>query len=207
MKPLTIKPIETRFTGYRFRSRLEARWAVFFETLGLQWEYEPEGFELSDGRWYLPDFRVRAAGGIEQWYEVKPTAGSDDRKLDRLADDLRQARVEKFHAKTLVGDPVAWFANDPNACVCPRCGSVHGGQTEVAHAGDLVVLYCWPCDITTTCGGGHDTEQGLLAPGTPHKGFVLLKPDDWRSAMRKVREAAKAARSARFEHGEKGIAR
>ncbi|MDR3571756.1 MAG: hypothetical protein P4L81_06215 [Candidatus Pacebacteria bacterium] len=51
-----IKAIETSYKGYRFRSRLEARWAVFFETLGVEWKYEPEGFELSDGTRYLPDF-------------------------------------------------------------------------------------------------------------------------------------------------------
>jgi hypothetical protein len=33
--------------GYRFRSRLEARWAVFFDVAGIPWQYEPEGFDLS----------------------------------------------------------------------------------------------------------------------------------------------------------------
>ncbi len=51
-----IKPIETRYAGYRFRSRAEARWAVFFDHLGIQWEYEPEGYELPGGIRYLPDF-------------------------------------------------------------------------------------------------------------------------------------------------------
>ena len=54
-----IRPIETIYNGYRFRSRLEARWAVFFDALGIQYEYEPEGFKLSDGTMYLPDFRIR----------------------------------------------------------------------------------------------------------------------------------------------------
>ena len=45
-----------KFRGYLFRSRLEARWAVFFDALGIQWEYEPEGIVLSDGTHYLPDF-------------------------------------------------------------------------------------------------------------------------------------------------------
>ena len=57
-----IQAIETEYNGYRFRSRLEARWAVFFDALGVDYEYEPEGFELPDGRWYLPDFRVRCYG-------------------------------------------------------------------------------------------------------------------------------------------------
>ena len=50
-----IKPIETHWRGYRFRSRLEARWAVFMDHLGVEWVYEPEGFSLRSG-YYLPDF-------------------------------------------------------------------------------------------------------------------------------------------------------
>jgi hypothetical protein len=52
----SIKPIETVYNGYRFRSRLEARWAVFFDALDVKYEYEPEGFQLSNGSLYLPDF-------------------------------------------------------------------------------------------------------------------------------------------------------
>lgn len=65
-----IKAIETEYKGYRFRSRLEARWAVFFANFGLDWEYEKEGFELPSGR-YLPDFWVRWGPCFEAWVEVK----------------------------------------------------------------------------------------------------------------------------------------
>lgn len=54
-----IKAIETVYNGYRFRSRLEARWAVFFDSVGIKYLYEPEGFEIDspDGLLrYLPDF-------------------------------------------------------------------------------------------------------------------------------------------------------
>ena len=54
---MTIKAIETEYKGYRFRSRLEARWAVFFDACGFRWDYEPEGYEV-DGVKYLPDFRL-----------------------------------------------------------------------------------------------------------------------------------------------------
>ena len=50
-----FKAIETVYKNYRFRSRAEARHAVFFETLGIKYQYEPEGFD-SEGTWYLPDF-------------------------------------------------------------------------------------------------------------------------------------------------------
>lgn len=45
---MTIQAIETKYNGYRFRSRLEARWAVFFDTLGIRYEYEKEGYDLHD---------------------------------------------------------------------------------------------------------------------------------------------------------------
>jgi len=53
---MDIKPIETAYNGYRFRSRLEARWAVFFDALGVEYQYEPEGYDLGEAGYYLPDF-------------------------------------------------------------------------------------------------------------------------------------------------------
>lgn len=64
-----IKPIETVYSGYRFRSRLEARWAVFFNALNIPYEYEKEGFDLGGGVWYLPDFWLPTENC---WIEIKP---------------------------------------------------------------------------------------------------------------------------------------
>jgi hypothetical protein len=72
MNQAMIKPIQTRYAGYLFRSRLEARWAVFFDALKLKWEYEPEGFELPSGKRYLPDFRIMLRHG-PLWVEIKPS--------------------------------------------------------------------------------------------------------------------------------------
>jgi hypothetical protein len=68
---MSIQPIETSYAGYRFRSRLEARWAVAFDYLHIPWQYEPEGFVLPDGTKYLPDFWLP---GEELWVEVKGQA-------------------------------------------------------------------------------------------------------------------------------------
>lgn len=67
-KTLEHKIIETVFDGYKFRSRLEARWAVFFKTLGIKYKYETEGFDLPSG-YYLPDFWLPNEGC---WIEIKP---------------------------------------------------------------------------------------------------------------------------------------
>ena len=65
---MALRAIETRYKGCRFRSRLEARWAVFFDSLEMPWVYEKEGFDLGDGVWYLPDFWLPKE---ECWFEVK----------------------------------------------------------------------------------------------------------------------------------------
>jgi hypothetical protein len=64
----TLKAIETSYAGCRFRSRLEARWAVFFDELNIPWEYELQGYTVGDGRNYLPDFWLPNPG---IWVEVK----------------------------------------------------------------------------------------------------------------------------------------
>ncbi len=66
---MTITPLETRYAGHRFRSRLEARWAVFFDALGIPWQYEPQGFQIGNDA-YLPDFYLTQS---RTWVEVKGT--------------------------------------------------------------------------------------------------------------------------------------
>ena len=71
---MEIKAIETVYNGYKFRSRLEARWAVFFDAAGIRYEYEPEGFEVNisgeEKIMYLPDFYLP---DFDVYAEVKPS--------------------------------------------------------------------------------------------------------------------------------------
>lgn len=73
-----IKAIDTRYNNHLFRSRLEARWAVYFDKLSVSWVYEPEGYELPSGR-YLPDFWLPDHG---IYAEVKPEPIKDPRWPD-----------------------------------------------------------------------------------------------------------------------------
>lgn len=59
----------TMYRDTMFRSRLEARWAAFFDLSGWLWEYEP--FDLLG---WTPDFRLQAATPI--LVEVKPITWS-----------------------------------------------------------------------------------------------------------------------------------
>ena len=67
MSKSNIQAIETEYKGWRMRSRLEARWAVYLDATGIRFDYEREGFELPSG-WYLPDFWLP---NEETWAEVK----------------------------------------------------------------------------------------------------------------------------------------
>jgi hypothetical protein len=51
-----MKSIQTQYRDYLFRSRLEARYAVFLDFCHEKWDYEAEGYDLDDGDRYLPDF-------------------------------------------------------------------------------------------------------------------------------------------------------
>lgn len=86
---VAIHAIETHYAGCRFRSRLEARWAVFFDTLGIAWQYEPQGYELPSGR-YLPDFFLPS---INSWYEIKGVEPTDLEAM--LAQELSQATSKR----------------------------------------------------------------------------------------------------------------
>src|SRR4051812_45121011 len=65
---MSIAAIETTYKGKRFRSRLEVRWAMFFDELGIEWEYEPRQFGCPTA-FYVPDFYLP---GHKKFVEVKP---------------------------------------------------------------------------------------------------------------------------------------
>lgn len=64
-----MKAIETEYNGILFRSRLEARWAILFDALKIEWVYEPDCFILSNGQKYTPDFYIPK---YKLYIEVKP---------------------------------------------------------------------------------------------------------------------------------------
>lgn len=96
---MNYTPIETIHNGYRFRSRAEARWSVFFTALGIPYEYEKEGYDL-DGLRYLPDFYLPT---LKAWVEIK---GEEPTLEERLkARCLALATGEEVYI--LAGSP--WF--------------------------------------------------------------------------------------------------
>lgn len=65
-----IEAIPTTYAGITFRSRLEARYAFIFDSLGILWQYEPQPpFNLGAAGWYLPDFYLP---DLAMYVEIKP---------------------------------------------------------------------------------------------------------------------------------------
>jgi hypothetical protein len=93
------------YNGTLYRSHLEARWQIFFDSLEVKARYEPQGFDLGDGIAYLPDFAVFAALGT-LWAEVKPEWDSDPEGVEkwRRFAAMRPGRP-KSRAVLLVGPP------------------------------------------------------------------------------------------------------
>lgn len=154
----TVKPIETHYCGYRFRSRLEARWAVFLDAMQFQWQYEAEGYQLRYG-WYLPDFWLPH---VHMFAEVKGCELSQ-REL-ALAKEL--AKRIRHCVLMLVGPPdfKSYQAFDPD-----------GRQ----------IAYSFDSTLTDRLAHAPESVSGNV-----------------RQFSQTYRQAIKAARSARFEHGE-----
>ena len=182
----TLQPITTLYRGYRFRSRLEARWSVFFQTLGVRWEYEPEGFRLSNGKYYLPDFRVSLAGGrTTLWAEIKPS--DDATELFQLFASQQSDKVALLHQ---IPDPTD---------IGPRSFE---GFTAWYGSGWCVHHKFCICRMCSAIGFEFDGRSDRINCACKKAGDRGKNYDD-----RHILKAYAAARGARFEHGEYGEVR
>ena len=86
-----IASIPTEYSGVRFRSRLEAKWALFFDLIDMKWEYEPNQYHLGDNGdiWYTPDFWLKENG---YFAEAKPVefSGYEKYKCALLAEETNR---------------------------------------------------------------------------------------------------------------------
>lgn len=183
-----IKAIETHYNGYRFRSRAEARWAVFFDAIGMRYQYEPEGYKLANSVYYLPDFYLPDAG---QFFEVKG--------------DLSHISWEEREKAILL-------ANAAGKCVIVGDGNFeltgfipHGFPCS-AHFIENA-LECLPfLGECCSCGTLYFVlEMGFTCPSCGELASIPLgsswSKNDWFANKRYI-DAITKARQARFEHGE-----
>ncbi len=178
--------IPTIYQGIEYRSRLEARWAAFFDLIGWQYTYEP-----LDGHGYIPDFLIH--GDAPLLVEVKPASTLDNyqapigkitRGLVGLTDlDILIVGVDPLPAiesfsttAGLLGEhrfdgtrdfaPGAWFT-------CRACGATGIFHTVGSYHGR-------PC--------GHYDGDGLLGPASRSR----IK-SAWAQATNRVKWHGRAA--------------
>lgn len=249
-------PITTEYNDYRFRSRLEARWAVFFDSLGITYKYEEEGYDLGDGVRYLPDFWLPRH---DCWIEIKKgepsaeelhTAGllaaQSGKWVDIFAGDphpgtfkvialqstrpqhqpslwpyVERAVREKdeglLHILSFARHGLYWrefvplmgkwgnhipheskvpyFQQERLLTVCPQClGLVFGWPGGLLHKYKI---------IECSCGELHDVYTGETERMPDHEGWCHFCEQQGTADHPRLSQAFKAARQARFEHGER----
>ncbi|MFI6491262.1 hypothetical protein [Streptomyces sp. NPDC050564] len=222
-----IQAIETRYAGCRFRSRLEARWAVFFDTLGITWEYEPQGFEnrfwcdcdkpenwkFTNGRQctgkherYLPDFFLP---GTKTWVEVK---GEEGRLLEKAAfyTEMLDWGGQLPGVAESYGNSGGLLVLGPVPRVERRSSApLHSALQH--HKGVCRVFMEFEQSGPSYVGDDgwdHESWADASCGGEyPEPGEYPYTGTTWHTSRRVdtvVQRAYTAARSARFEHGESG---
>jgi hypothetical protein len=66
------EPLAIAYNGYRFKNILEARWAVFFDQLGIAYQYEPQEYIFEETP-YTPTFYLPQHDYVIDIFEEKPT--------------------------------------------------------------------------------------------------------------------------------------
>lgn len=202
-----IKPIETYYNGYRFRSRLEARWAVFFDALGVKYEYEPEGFDLGDGDYYLPDFKVKCHStrgkfghpteGFDLWIEVKGHMSNDDAGKLRKFAGTQHIEVDEENHFT-----IAWWNIENPILVVDRIPDDPIYIDGINDGMNGTNVYAFNYELI-------DGDWFEAYPAADEDGNFYLWGADSNyinmEDMDRVVRAYDMARQARFEHGEKPI--
>lgn len=158
-KVYRIKAIPTEYKGITFRSRLEARWAVFFDALGLDYQYETTTIgvyvsALSGTTRYSPDFWLPQ---LDCWIEIKPPLDSNDeqesdildheyQKVLQLVMETRKKAYLFFSEIGVLDDRTEGaYVIFPNLagnsyqrwCECPKCG-----QLGITYKGIVNQLDC-----------------------------------------------------------------
>jgi len=200
-----MQAIETEWRGFNFRSRLEARYAVMFEKMGMDWRYEIQGFYLGDDRPYLPDFWLPE---LELYVEIKGTSIGDETRA--LLRDFRHPLIlfvglpdpeeeRPFKRPGVDGELYTFSISEDNEI---------GGMPFIAEAHLLRCRECekWVVDVRPKSNKLTTGECRLIDRGNDRQQWGPHCEHGYRARMSrsnsKVKEAVETAKSARFGHGE-----
>lgn len=180
-----IPAIPTVYKGYHFRSRLEARFAVFFDSLDLEWEYEKEGYVLGSLGGYLPDFYLPS---LDYFIEIKGVVSTE---LERHKCERLSELADVFLFDDGLRTESVWYSSDST----PSAIWFSEGRYRDSGAKFLKCDKCGSIDITFD-GWVH------------YSGLCKCYNDDHRNKLGSFHPdiigALNAARSSRFEYGQSG---
>ena len=96
------KPKGKELTKSPYRSKLEAYYAEYLETLRLAgiikgWKHEPEKFQITFGKEptsYIPDFQVTNLDGSIEWHETKFCAYIDKKGKKRTPKQAKEGLLK-----------------------------------------------------------------------------------------------------------------
>lgn len=191
-----LQAIETVYNGRKFRSRLEARWAVFFDAVGIKYEHEPEGFKFVAGKkviCYLPDFYLP---DFDLYVEIKATREKDDGKAELFA----LCSDEPNGVLVCYGQPrdhdyrfiTNWEADDGGGGSYDTDGGEFGSVHFACRRGEKTVRHILIED--NKWGRVFYKTRNVYTTGECPVAGLLLNNCGW---------AEDKAAQARFEHGEK----
>ena len=161
---------------------MEARWAVFMDSMRVKWVYELDGYRLPSGVCYLPDFYLP---DLAAWMEVKNPAA-----VNFAAE---KAKVEGL--VSLTGKP-AYFFDFPPAL--PKYADYEKGQICFLQQGDAAwddgYLWC-ECPQCGQVGFQYDGRADRINCGCRHEGRIAGYDTD------RLQDAFWMASAKRFEKG------
>ena len=211
-----IQPIETKYNGYRFRSRLEARWAVFFDNLGVKYEYEPEGFRIpstySNAKVYLPDFFLL---DFNVYAEVKGSDEQLDADSGKLGDAIDYKSTPMSDTGLILLGPIPYLEGSipyfdilywhKGVCVTKCLFDMPGDSPCFEH--DEFYRELPESDYWNIYNIYAEFDSGAPLPPSCS---VIANYQPWENTcfscgkgyFENINKCYKAARQARFEHGE-----
>lgn len=97
-----MQALETFYNHNRYRSRLEAKWAVYFDQMGVKFDYEPSGFNIGH-KCYLPDFYLTE---LDTYIEVKPESGDRNSVFADMVAMIETGASSIGKCLAVFGDPL-----------------------------------------------------------------------------------------------------
>lgn len=155
---------KTLYNNTFFRSKLEAKWAVFFDLAGIKYQYEPEAFLCEDKSQYTPDFflpdAILRSGGhlqvdetVDVWdYAIfipdKPGVYLEIKPINYISDALYEKRITSainpYSLVLMTGDPVESITNNQNVEIYQPNQNV---QLSPYWDNCMVLMYCKLCGM------------------------------------------------------------